>query len=166
MDPNRAIFSLPGDPERVWLYRALLRVASRSLWLERDIDFFCPLRKLELELSRIEESLPEPMRRARVAQLAGNAGLAGAIIGPTSDCASRELDVFRGALWLAMLECKATDRAFMSSAEVVASAVRSALHSDISAAATAIAPVLESLARSESLVGVTSAIDGLSKSKR
>jgi len=152
------LFPLPGAAEKTWLYRALIRIQGRGGWLGSALESVAPQGMLAEALRQVEDEVPASHRGARVTMLKGEFGLAGAMIGGGASVSSPELDLFRGLLWLAMTDCHRSGETYLSAAEGIASAVRSALSSSHRAAAVALIPVLSAL---KAAPGLGAAVDAL-----
>lgn len=159
------LFRVPGDPERVWLLDALIRIVQEVEWLR---GYFCD-DSLEERLRQIRKDvnarLPERHRDTVPEKMGGEFGLADAMIGTSADHQPRGLLTLRGLIWLAIRQRRATGSAYASSAAKVASALRSIATSVGTQAETALQSIIDRLGRADALPSAIEALERLDAKK-
>jgi hypothetical protein len=154
-----ALFPTPSHIERRWLGRALCSVIEDVPWLAPLLGNPRLGRQLRTIQYKALIATPKRHRRAAVRALAGDHGLAGAIIGNGKPHQPAGLQILRGLLWLAMRYAKSSGAPFQSAAEDIAAPIRAAIRSPRSAAAAGLGEPLAQLGNAKTL---TAAIASLS----
>lgn len=155
------LFPTPGTIERAWLYRALAGVAEDVPWLSTYFEAPTLSQQLRgLEQQALATS-PAAHRGAHIMLLAGDHGLAGAMIGEGTSSPPTGLQTLRGLLWLAMRRARSSAAPFQSSAEDIAGPIRAAIRSARSPAAVALGEPLARLGTASTIDTAILALDQL-----